>query len=73
MRLLREQVAWIGKVGEWASEEQANGVYGTDFTVVSLAKLGARDRTGGPGIKVSFVEELLEVKRLGQNVIEGDR
>ena len=27
----------IGEVGDWASEGQVTGVYGTDFTVGSLA------------------------------------
>ena len=54
----------IGEVGDWASEEQAAGVYGAGFTAGSLALKGARGRTRGTGDK-----ELMEVGR----VAEGDR
>jgi hypothetical protein len=34
----------MGWVGDRASEGQAAELYGTDFTVGSLARLGARDQ-----------------------------
>ena len=56
-------------VGDRASEGQAAGVYGSGFTVGSLARKGARDGTRGMGDKVSIYKELIEVRR----VAEGDR
>jgi hypothetical protein len=45
-------------VGDRASEGQAAGVYGSGFTVGSLARKGARD---GMGNKVSSDKELIEI------------
>ena len=40
-----EQVVWvwIGEVGGRTREEQAAGLYGTDFTAVFLARVEVRD------------------------------
>ena len=43
-------------------------MYGTGFTARSLARVGARGRIRGPGIKVSFEKELMEAGRM----TEGD-
>ena len=59
----------INEVGDRASEEQAAGVYGADFTAGSLAGKGTRGGTWGTGNKVSFDKELMEVRRMA----EGDR
>ena len=40
----------IGQVGDRANERQAAGVYGTGFTVGSLAKRGARNGMWGLGV-----------------------
>ena len=43
----------IGEVGDRSNEGQAAGVYGAGFTVGSMARVGTRGGTRGPGIKVS--------------------
>ena len=57
----------IGKVGDWASEGQAAGVYGAGFTVGSLAGKGARGGKRRMGNKVSFEKELMEVGRMAES------
>ena len=47
----------IGEVGDGASEGQVAGVYGTDFTVGSLARKGNRGGPRGRGNKVSSDKE----------------
>ena len=67
MRLLEEQgVDGIGEVGDRASEGQAAGVYGADFTAESLAGKEARGGTRGTGNKVSSDKELIEVGRMAE-------
>ena len=39
----------IGQVGDRANERQAAGVYGTGFTVGSMAKVEAQGGQGGQG------------------------
>ena len=41
-----------GMVSVRVSEAQAAGVYGAGFTVESLARVGARERIWGLGIKI---------------------
>ena len=46
----------VGEFGGRANEGWVAGVYGRDFTVGSLAGVGARDRRLEPGVKVSDEE-----------------
>ena len=55
----------IGEVGDRASEGQAAGVFGADFTAGSLARKGARGGLRGMANKVSSDKELTEVGRKG--------
>ena len=48
----------ISKVDIRVSEGQATGVYGTGFTIGSLARVGARDGTWGLMTKVGSGKEL---------------
>ena len=41
----------VDEIGDRATEEQVAWVYGTDFTAGSLARLQARDRTWGRGLR----------------------
>ena len=56
-----------GEVGDRASEGHAAGVYGRGFTPGSLARVGAKDGTWGPRIKVGFDKELIEVGRMAED------
>ena len=56
-----------GEVGDRASEGHAAGVYGRGFTSGSLARVGAKDGTWGPRIKVGFDKELIEVGRMAED------
>ena len=56
----------ISEVGDWASEGQADGVYGAGFTVGFLARKGARDGKSEMGNKVSSDKELTEVGRMAE-------
>ena len=59
----------IGEVGDRVNEGQAAMVYGTGFTVGSLARIGARDGSWRPGIKVGSDKQLMEIGRMA----EGDK
>ena len=60
----------IGEFGDRSSEGQTAGMYGTGFTLESLLRVGARDRTRRPEMKVGSDKELMEVRRM-QGMIEG--
>ena len=60
----------IGDVGDRASKGKAVQVHGTGFTAGSLARVGTRGGTRGPGIKVISEKELTEVGRMKQ-MVEG--
>ena len=49
----------IGEIDDRTSEGQVAAVYGTCFTVGSLARVGTRGGTRRPGIKVSSDKELM--------------
>ena len=53
----------IGEVGDRASEGKAAWVYGTGITAGSLARIGARYRMKGLGIKAGSDKEFM---RLGE-------
>jgi hypothetical protein len=52
------------KVVTGLMKDRVLGAYGTGFTVVSLARKGARGGTRGTGNKVSSDKELTEVGRM---------
>ena len=56
----------ISEIGDRAREGQVAGVYGVGFTVGSLARKGARDRTRGMGKKFSSDMELMEFGRMAE-------
>ena len=56
-----------GGIGDRASEGQAAEVYGTGFTVRSLAEKGAWGGMRGMGNNVSSDKELKEVGRMAES------